>query len=266
MANNFYSARAGVPLPETYFHLAGGAVGGPLVKNRTFFWASVEGYGSNTTRNGAVRLPTAREKGGDFSQTFIAGQLQVIYDPLTGDSSGNGRLPFAGNVIQANRMNPVGVKMLTYLPQPTREVSDGSNNLDTIAEINDRAIMYTGKVDHRFTDKVSLTGFYLYNLTNEPCANLVYPGLNEPNRFIDRADYLLKRRVHVLALNNTWLPTNNTVVTARYGWTRFHDNPSLSIDFDPAQLGFDQSFLSALQVKKFPRVTIADYYALGAIS
>ena len=46
--------------------------------------------------------------------------------------------------------------MLSYLPNPTRDVSDGSNNFDSIAEIEDRAIMYTGKVDHRFSDKVSL--------------------------------------------------------------------------------------------------------------
>ena len=40
-----------MPLPETYFHLGGGGFGGPIAKNRTFFWFSVEGYGSNTTRN-----------------------------------------------------------------------------------------------------------------------------------------------------------------------------------------------------------------------
>jgi hypothetical protein len=122
-------------------------------------------------------VPTAREKAGDFSQTFIAGQPQVIYDPLTGDASGNNRQAFPGNVIPANRLNPVALKMVSYLPDPTRNGSDGSANYDSIAEINDRAIMYTGKADHRFTDKVSLTGFYLYNLTNEPCANLMYPGL-----------------------------------------------------------------------------------------
>ncbi len=52
-------------------------------------------------------------------------------------------------------------------------------------------MMYTGKVDHRFSDRVSLSGFYLYNATDEPCANLLYPGLNDPNRFIDNSDYIL---------------------------------------------------------------------------
>ena len=106
--------------------------------------------------------------------------------------------------------------MLSYLPSPTRDVSNGSATTSTPSrEINDRAMMYTGKVDHRFTDKVSLTGFYLYNKTDEPCANsgVPRPERAEPRSSI-RSDYLLIRRVHVLALNNTWLPGNNTVFDA----------------------------------------------------
>jgi hypothetical protein len=266
MANNFFAERAGTPLPETYFHTGGGAVGGPIVRNRTFFWFSMEGYGSNTTRNGSHRLPTERERRGDFSQTFQGGQLQVIYDPLTGDpATGLGRQPFANNIIPPERLSAVALAMQQYLPLPTNDVSNGSNNFFSTAEIHDRAVMYTGKVDHRFTDAVSLSGFYLYNKTDEPCANTLYPGLNDPNRFMDRSDYLLLRRVNVLALNNTWLPSNNTVLTLRYGWTRFIDDDTLSIDFDPAQLGFSQTFLDQMQVDKMPRVTITDYYAFGAI-
>ncbi len=94
MSQNYYAARTDVPLPDTYFNLGGGALGGPVIKNRTFFWFSVEGYGSNTTRNAPVRLPTARERAGDFSQSFnAAGEQLQIYDPLTGDANGNGRTP-----------------------------------------------------------------------------------------------------------------------------------------------------------------------------
>jgi trimeric autotransporter adhesin len=265
MANNFFAERAGTPLPETYFHLGGGAFGGPVVRNRTFFWFTTEGYGSNTTRNGANRLPTARERNGDFSQTFdSAGRLVVIYDPLTGDANGNNRQPFQGNIIPQDRINQVARNIQSYLPLPDNDVSNGSNNFFRTAEIHDRAVMYTGKVDHRFNDSVSMTGFYLYNKTDEPCANVLYPGLTDPNRFIDRADYLLLRRVHVLALNNTWLPSNNTVLTLRYGWTRFVDDDTLSIGFDPASLNFSQTFLDSLQVDKFPRATTSEYYSWGA--
>ena len=268
MANNYFSEKAGVPLPETYFHLGGGGVGGPIARNRTFFWFSAEGYGSNTTRNSpSIRLPTARERQGDFSRTTDAqGRLQVIYDPLTGDANGNGRQPFANNQIPTGRLNQVAVNMLNYLPTPQRDVSDGSSNFSSTAEINDRAMMYTGKVDHRFSDAVSLSGFYLYNATDEPCANYIYPGLSDPNRFVDNGDYLLVRRVHALALNNTWVPTSNTVVTLRYGWTQFIDDDTLSIDFDPSTLGFAPAFSSAIQTPKFPIVNLNnDYYQLGAI-
>jgi hypothetical protein len=265
-ANNFYSELQGVAKPELYFHTGAGGLGGPIVRDRTFFWVSSEGYGSNTSRNQGSRVATAREKAGDFSQTFnSAGQLVVIYDPLTGDpTTGAGRTPFPGNIIPANRINPVTSKMLSYIPNPTRDRSDGNNNFDSIAEIEDRAIMYTGKVDQRWTDKLSSQVFYLYNLTNEPCANqLIKQG--EPNAFAERNDYILKRRVHIAALNNTWLPGNNTVVTARYGYTRFKDQNTLSVEYDPAELGFSQSFLQNLQVQKFPRATMTDYTSIGAI-
>jgi trimeric autotransporter adhesin len=265
-ANNFFSELGGTPKPDTYFHLGGGAFGGPIVKNRTFFWFTTEGYGSNTTRGSSIRFPTSRERNGDFSQTRDAnGNLVVIYDPLTGDANGNGRTPFPGNIIPANRLNPVGLAMARTYPTPDRDVSDTLTNTTRTAEINDRAIMYTGKVDHRFSDSVSLTGFYLYNLSNEPCADYWTPGLNGETRYADPGDYLLKRRVNVLALNNTWLPSNNTVVTLRYGWTRFIDNDTLSIDFDPASLGFSQTFLNQIQVEKYPIVNVTEYDSQGAI-
>ena len=265
-ANNFFSDKGGVPLPNTYYHLGGGGFGGPILTNRTFFWVAGEGYGSNSTRGDNLRLPTSLEKTGNFSQTRDAsGNLIVVYDPLTGDASGNGRTPFPGNVIPANRLNPVARNMLSFLKDPSSPVSNGLGNNPATAEIVDRAQMYTGKLDHRFSDMVSLSGFYLYNTTDEPCANYLEPGLSGPNRFIDNGDYLLKRRVHVLALNNTWLPSSNTVVTLRYGYTQFRDDDTLSIDFDPASLGFAPAFSSAIQTKKFPRVNITDYYALGAI-
>src|SRR5262245_38730315 len=71
-ANGYFAALNNVPKPDTYFHLGGGAVGGPILRNRTFFWFSTEGYGSNTTRTGDLRFPTSRERNGDFSQSFNA--------------------------------------------------------------------------------------------------------------------------------------------------------------------------------------------------
>jgi len=107
---------------------------------------------------------------------------------------------------------------------------------------------------------VSLTGFYLYNRTDEPCAN--YFGTasqDDPNRFADPLDYILKRRPQILALNNTWVLSNNSVMALRFGITRFPDDQTLSIDFDPATLGFSPTFTNQVTVRKFPDVRIRGY-------
>jgi trimeric autotransporter adhesin len=262
-ANGFFTALTDSPLPDIKFQLGGGGFGGPILKNKTFFWYGQEGYSSNTTRNGSVRFPTARERNGDFSQSFdSAGRLVVIYDPTTGDANGNGRTAFPGNVIPANRINAVGKNLANSYPSPKTDVSNGSANYSTDAQVKDFAMMYTAKVDHRFNDAISLSGFYLYNKTDEPCSNFWTPGEHNAK---DPNDYLLARRVQLLALNNTWLPSNNTVVTLRYGYTRFIDDDTLSVDFDPSSLGFSTNYLNSLQVKKFPIVTASDYDSMGAI-
>ena len=53
----------------------------------------------------------------------------MIYDPLTGDANGNGRQPFPNNIIPANRINPVARNMLSYLRDPTNDVSNGLREL-----------------------------------------------------------------------------------------------------------------------------------------
>ena len=117
-----------------------------------------------------------------------------------------------------------------------------------------RVEQYTGKVEHKITNNISLSGFYLYNKTDEPCAHFW-----GTNAFADTNEYLLARRVHLVAVNNTWLPSNNTVLTLRYGLTSFDDSDFLTEPFDPATLGFNSSFINAIQTKKFPRGNISEY-------
>ncbi len=121
-----------------------------------------------------------------------------------------------------------------------------------------------------------MTGFYLYNNTDEPCSNYFSDrgsstaDQTNPNRFADPGDYLLKRRPQILALNNTWVVSDSSVLALRFGYTRFPDTDTLTADFNPATLGFSQNFLNQITVQKFPDVRIRGYdqyfsQTLGAI-
>ncbi len=63
--------------PESPYDLWSFAGGGPIVKDKTFFWASYEGYKNTDTRNTRVNLPTAAQRGGNFAGG------PTIYDPAT---------------------------------------------------------------------------------------------------------------------------------------------------------------------------------------
>jgi trimeric autotransporter adhesin len=252
--NNYFSKIAGIPKPDNPYYLGGGGIGGPIVKNRTFFYFATESYHDVQTRNASALMPTEAERAGDFSAlTNSSGARVTIYDPVT-------RTPFEGNRIPSSMINPVSAAMLKYLPVPDTNIDNGSANYNRTSLINNEfEQQYTFKVDHKFTDKVSLSGFYLYNRTNEPCAN--YFGTadqKDPNHFADPNDYLLKRRPQVLALNNTWILSDTSVLTLRYGMTRFPDDQTIA-DFDPSTLPFSQTYLSQITLNRFPPIRVRGY-------
>src|SRR5262249_48065573 len=144
--------------PNSPYYLGGGAVGGPIVKDRTFFWFASEDYHDVQTRNVSVIMPTSAERAGDFSRTTdSSGRPVTIYNPVT-------RQPFAGNIILPGMINPVAAAMLKYLPSPDVERDNATTNYNRTSLINNKFEQeYTVKVEHKFTDKVSLSGFYLYN-------------------------------------------------------------------------------------------------------
>jgi trimeric autotransporter adhesin len=253
--NNFFSEKAGIAKPNSPYYLGGGAFGGPIKQNRTFFWFSTESYHDVQTRNIGVLMPTAAERRGDFSAVSAGGRPVTIYDPIT-------KQPFPNNMIPASRINPVAAAMLKYLPMPDTEVNNGNPNYNRTSLINNEfEQLYSVKVEHKVTAKVSLSGFYLYNRTDEPCAN--YFGTadqTEPNRFADPNDYVLKRRPQIVALNNTWVLSDSSVMALRFGWTTFPDNNTLTADFDPGTLGFSQTYLNQITLEKFPQVRIRSGY------
>ena len=83
-ANDFFSNRSGAPRPPLSLNQMGGALGGPIKKQRLFFFLNAEIYKERRSKSRVTTSPTALERIGDFSDTRTSnGQLITIYDPST---------------------------------------------------------------------------------------------------------------------------------------------------------------------------------------
>lgn len=280
---NFFVAKQGLTkeqsgLADTYYRLYGGGVGGPVWKNRTFFWAATEGYRSNTTRNEQQVWPSLKQRVGDFSTSTINGLPVRIFNPFCRagvvsakcPATGTGSLATGGEFTNAiiprthPAANPAGFGLLGAWPTQTiaGPIASNENNLpNAIATgpIVDAADMYTFKGEHKFTDRSSLSGLYIYNKTDEPGSTI----MRQEDWAIASQDNFfgpLRRRPHVLVFNSTNIINDTTVMTLRYGWSTWQD----SCDKQPyspgvGSLGFSSNYVNALAEKDvFPSLTFSD--------
>ena len=256
IGQNFFLKLQGRPNASQFWRNAGGAIGGPILKTRTFFWAAAEGYRDGLTQNGNLHVPTVAERNGDFSAlTDSSGRPTIIYDPLTTDPATGARQPFPGNRIPANRINPVGANIVKYLPLPNTgntALDNGSPNYVADSTPNNLGQQVSGKIDHHFNEKVALSGVYLYQYTEEPAIS-----------FFPDAPFAQggqnNRPVHVTVVNNTYVINSSTVLTLRYGRNTFDDITPLLYPFDAHTLGFNRVFADAIPVQRFPVITPTGY-------
>ncbi len=154
-AKNFFTNAVGADKPPMHRNQFGGAAGGPIFKNKTFFFGSYEGFREDRASTLISTLPTAKMHHGDFSELLALPDPVVIHDPATG-------LPYPGNVIPAVQVLAVMPGYLdTYVPLPTRpglvqnDVVDGSRKNETD--------QYIGRVDHTFGNNTAFFTRYAYN-------------------------------------------------------------------------------------------------------
>jgi hypothetical protein len=100
--------------PKQIFNQMGGTIGGPIVRNKLFFFGSYEGTYDRQFASRLETIPTLAIRRGDMSASPTP-----IYDPNTGAANGTGRTPFVGNQIPTARMDPIALKIQSLLPNPT---------------------------------------------------------------------------------------------------------------------------------------------------
>jgi hypothetical protein len=243
-------------IPE-YWRDGGGGGGGPIVKNRTFFWFAGEKYVDNQPQQSTFLVPTAPELTGNFQGVTRNSQQVVIRDPLTG-------IPFTNNVIPPKALNPIGVKLASYLPPANTQVDNGSPNFSMTDLLPNKAYQVTTKVDQHFSDRIALSGFVLRQVTHEANSNY-----NPVNDFVG-GSYQLDRIINTYVVNNTYVLNNSTVLTLRGGYNHFDDNYNLNdrngnpLNFDATSLGWPASLTSQMSdTRRFPSMTITGYKTTG---
>lgn len=97
----------------TKFANGGFTLGGPIVRNKLFFFGDYQRTIDNFGYVVRATIPTMAMRNGDFSAVS-----QKIYDPLTGDVSGANRVPFPNNQVPQDRISPIARRLLAFLPEP----------------------------------------------------------------------------------------------------------------------------------------------------
>lgn len=199
--------------PVLRYNQFGASAGGPILKNRTFFFANWEEYRFRRGSNLFATVPTARQRTGDFSDLFdSAGRLIPVYDPDTtmANPSGAGfiRTQFAGNVIPSNRLDPVALKVQNeFYPLPNRPPTDpftNANNYQRNVLIIRDMTEVMARVDHRFSDRNNLFGRITYYKPSQDGGGSQW-GVYE-NQDVSHFDDVNKNRNYVLADTHVFSP------------------------------------------------------------
>ncbi len=152
-AKNFFDDPT-LPIPPFRQNQFGASFGGPIRRDRTFFFAQYEGFRIRQRLTNTTLLPTASEREGDFSGINPAtGQpFPAIINPSTGQ-------PFSGNQVAPADMNALSVALLNRVPLPNQpNAALGSDNSIDTGMHSLTANQFTARIDHQVNSKEQLFG------------------------------------------------------------------------------------------------------------
>ncbi len=199
----------------------GGTIGGPIIRNKTFFFADYQGSILNDGQTIISTVPMPAERNGDFSGSGVN-----IYDPATTDAAnGNARQQFTNNQIPASRFDPVAKAFMDLYPDPN-VAGAVRNNYITTGKFTDKVHSTNLRLDHSFSQNNQLFGRFAYNKqhteTPAPLPGLANGGGSRTGDTFINAEGVSIGDTHTL--------NPSTINELRIGFTRLKEDRGLPFD------------------------------------
>lgn len=150
-AKNFFDSTT-APIPPFRQNQFGGSLGGPVMRNRTFFFMNYEGQRVRKSLTSTCSVPADAMRAGDFSGS------PAIYDPTT--AVAGVRLPFAGNRIPVDSLDPVATALLASIPRANLPGIAQNLRATNVQRLNNNSV--SARLDHQFS--TSDTAFGRFSL------------------------------------------------------------------------------------------------------
>jgi Carboxypeptidase regulatory-like domain len=277
-ANTFNSNLTGVPRQSSHINTFGGDIGGPVIKNKLFFSYTFEDIRQVIPDPFSTSIPTPLQKQGNFSQTYYARDangnplVQVIYDPFSTSAGPNGtlvRTAFPGNIIPPSRLDPIAVKVFSYVPtgnvpgDPLTGLNNLTNNGNT-RKFTDYFPENTVRGDYEINQSMRMFVRYSRNALQEErsfhystnaAINPADTGNNNP--------FTRENHNAIVQFTKTLSPT--MVLDLRAGLERFksESGSNQGATVGPSALSFSSTFVNEA-ANWFPKFNWANYEGAGA--
>jgi len=226
-ANDFFANSSGIARPPFTQNQFGANVGGPVLKDKLFFFSAYDGFRQRKGSIFQTWVPTAAERGGDFSQIGSSNLSSVlpVNDPKTSgvgtNPACNGtnsicrtQISFNGkaNVIDPARLDPTAVALLSYFPMPN-QTNNPNGNFATAYSTGGDVDQYTERIDYSLSSKQRIYGRYTHNhilsLPDAPFSQICTDRCTEDTR------------AHQVSLGDTYAFSPKTILDVHIGYTRY---------------------------------------------
>jgi hypothetical protein len=262
-ANTFFANRSGTTRPQFIQNQYGGSFGGPIKRDKTFFFANFEEYEVRQASAALDSIPTALQRVGNFSQTYnAAGALVSVGDPSTSTLQANGSYTnqvFPGNIIPPSRLSTVATNVAQLFPSPNLPGTPftNTNNYAGLTTSRNNQQNGVGKFDHNLNERWKIFGTYA-RLWDQPITGNPWPA---PVNFT-RAQTDAHNQA---TLSATAVLSPGLIAEVHTGFARVAEfGVPNALGYDVTKLGFPQSFANSTQIQGFPEFSVSGLTAIGS--